>query len=195
MRAHVTALIDPWDLPVVAKAARESAAVTHAHELAQDGAAMIATATALAITGHRPRSTLDHLIDSDITSVFREKLRAVTRLLQQEERPQAPEVVADLGNGVAATESVPLALYAINRFAERPFDELLRFLRACRGDVDTTSAMAGAIYGATNGVDRLPRRLLARLEQRERIETTAQALLELYRRRPATGRQTPSPSA
>ena len=45
-----------------------------------------------------------------------------------------------------------------------------------RPDADTIGAMAGAIWGAANGVEKLPSELLAKLEQRDRLLSLATLL-------------------
>jgi poly(ADP-ribose) glycohydrolase ARH3 len=57
------------------------------------------------------------------------------------------------------------------------FEELLRFVIECGGDVDTIAAMAGGIWGAANGAAKLPTGLLNVLEDRDRIK---QAGVRLY---------------
>jgi hypothetical protein len=68
------------------------------------------------------------------------------------------------------------AVYVAGRFLDRPFLELHEFVAACGGDVDTIGAMAGAIWGAANGVALLPADKLEQLEQRERLLAVALAL-------------------
>ncbi len=43
---------------------------------------------------------------------------------------------------------------------------MMDFVIACRGDVDTIGAMAGALWGITNGPNQLPP---IRLEDRKRL--------------------------
>jgi dihydrodipicolinate synthase/N-acetylneuraminate lyase len=68
------------------------------------------------------------------------------------------------------------AIYLAVRFLDRRFLELQEFITACGGDVDTIGAMAAAIWGAANGVTRLPAVELERLEQRERLMNIASSL-------------------
>lgn len=68
------------------------------------------------------------------------------------------------------------AVYLAAWFLRRPFAELMEFVRAVRGDVDTIGAMAGAVWGAANGAMALPAAALARLEQREALVELAGAL-------------------
>jgi len=47
---------------------------------------------------------------------------------------------------------------------------MLAFAAAAGGDVDTVSAMAGALWGAANGAAKLPAAAIARLEAAERLD-------------------------
>lgn len=90
--------------------------------------------------------------------------------------PAAAEVRQHLGNGISAPASCVTALYCALRFVDAPFAELLAFVASIGGDVDTIGAMAGAIWGAANGVDALPESLLSRLEQKDRLASVAARL-------------------
>jgi len=178
MRAPIVGLffaVRPDELVV---AARESARVTHAHPDGIEGAVLIAAATAAAATGD-DRST----IASAVTGLaeqdeFLRRLERADRWLRDDATP-APLVVArELGNGTIAIESCVTAVYLADRFLRSPFVDLLAFTAACGGDVDTIGAMAGAIWGAANGVAGLPSDLLAKLESRARLSRIATDLNE-----------------
>ena len=51
-----------------------------------------------------------------------------------------------------------------------------KFAAGIGGDVDTIGAMAGAVWGAANGMASLPADRLAKLEQRARLEHVASTL-------------------
>jgi ADP-ribosylglycohydrolase len=85
-------------------------------------------------------------------------------------------VRSSLGNGIAAVDSCVTAAYIALRFLDDSFQNMCRFIANCRGDVDSIGAMAGGIWGAANGVTRLPQGTLDILEQRDRIVTVANAL-------------------
>jgi len=78
---------------------------------------------------------------------------------------------------------LPSAIYIALRFLDASFDELLAFTAACKGDVDTIGAMAGAIWGARNGAEALPANLISRLEQANRIRDVANKLYEATMRK------------
>jgi ADP-ribosylglycohydrolase len=58
------------------------------------------------------------------------------------------------------------------------FEAMMEFIIMCRGDVDTIGAMAGALWGIVNGVERLPQ---VRLEARDVLVDVA---TRMFRRHP-----------
>lgn len=56
------------------------------------------------------------------------------------------------------------------------FETMMEFIIACRGDVDTIGAMAGALWGIVNGAERLPQ---IRLEARDALVEVA---MRMFRR-------------
>ena len=157
----------------VVRAALASAAVTHRHPLAGDGAVLISLATALMYQDKANAEILTlskrHL-DSDR---FIDKLNLAAGWLTTGEHVAAKTVAAKLGNGIRAIDSCVTALYAALAFREESFEKLLQFVKEIGGDVDTIGAMAGGIWGAGRGVQALPETLLSQLEQREYLEETA----------------------
>jgi len=184
MRAPVVGLFYADRFDELADAARLSASVTHAHPLGLEGAVLVAAATALALKGGSPSDTLQGASAMCGQPEFRTKLETA-RMWLHSKVPLTPKDVSDkLGNGIAAAESCVTAVYIALRFRDSPFLEMLHFVAACMGDVDTIGAMSGAIWGAANGSAGLPQDKLAKLEQRERIEAAAGALHETKLERP-----------
>jgi ADP-ribosylglycohydrolase len=67
-------------------------------------------------------------------------------------------------------------LYVALRFMAQPFMDMLRFIADGGGDVDTIGAMAGALWGAANGIGKLPAAHIEKIEQRARLMHAATAL-------------------
>lgn len=158
------------------EAARLAARVTHAHPLGEEGAVLVAVATAHAGLGEAPAAVLEAARRGCALAPFRLRLQVAQRWLDEGAAPTAPEVRSVLGNGIAATDSCVTAIYCALRHFGAPFLDLLAFVAAVGGDVDTIGAMAGALWGAAHGAQRLPAAPLARLEQRQRLVTTAAEL-------------------
>jgi poly(ADP-ribose) glycohydrolase ARH3 len=159
--------------------AAASAALTHAHPLAQDGAAVQATAVALAVdldpATPFPRDAFcTRLLSLARTPEFRGKLTQIQDLLAR--RLSAPQAAPLLGQSVKIHESLPFALYA---FLAHPgsFEDCLLAAVLCGGDRDTLGAMAGAVSGAYLGAGVLNPPWREKLENRELIESLASALL------------------
>ncbi len=176
MRAPPVGLFYAGRPEELAEAARESARVTHAHPLGMEGAVLLATATGEAASARPPGEILEAAAAACTHEEFVQRLGVARSWLAGARTPEPAEVRRHLGNGVAAPRSCVTALFLALRFLQRPFGELQGFVAACGGDVDTIGAMAGAIWGAANGAAALPRALLLRLEQRERISDTARRL-------------------
>lgn len=176
MRAPVVGLFYSNRPDDLVAAARLSASVTHVHPLGMEGAALVASATAAALLRHTPAEVLEGAASVCTLEPFLARLETAIDWFNSGAEPGPTEVAGQLGHGVAASESCVTAVYVAVRFLNRTFLELHQFVAACGGDVDTIGAMAGAIWGAANGVAQLPVEALERLEQRERLTIVASAL-------------------
>lgn len=171
MRAAPAGVVADPDPGRAARLARQQAVVTHAHVLAQDGAALVAMAVVVArasdaaagIAGCR-----EHLETPEFRS-------ALDRAIELADTEDPGQIGRTLGNGVAAIGSVPTALAC---FLGSPDDPRGVFVRAVTagGDTDTIAAMAGAMAGARVGAAGLPGALLARVEEHDRIVDLADGL-------------------
>lgn len=162
MRAPVVALFHSQDSTGerVVELARAQASITHAHTLAQDGAALVAASLFHALrlnAGQCNKSefwrNVVSLANLQDAKAWEARCEWVSNGLNLSEDSQpSPRVVAGkLGNGIAALDSCVTAIYIAIRFMEDDFFEMLNFIRQCKGDVDTMGAIAGSIYGAING--------------------------------------------
>ena len=104
------------------------------------------------------------------------RLATAQRWLTAGSDVDSADVARQLGNGIAAVDSCVTALYLALRFRDAGFIEMQQRVAKMGGDADTIGAMAGAIWGAANGVEKLPSELLAKLEQRDRLLSLATLL-------------------
>lgn len=165
------------DPAVVADLARRCAAVTHAHPVGQDAAALVAVAAARAL-----RTPAGQRLDAEqfvgdcarwlTTPEVREAVSAVRVSLQTAD---PVHVARSTGNGIRADDAVAAALSAFLHHPRQPL-AAIRFAVGMGGDTDTIAAMAGSLAGAAAGCRALPARLLERLESREEIEHVADDL-------------------
>jgi poly(ADP-ribose) glycohydrolase ARH3 len=166
------------DAPDLYEKARLSAAVTHAHPIGIDGAAVQARAVAqaLALDPAQPFAAdefLQVLLDTARTPEMQGKLARVQQLIRQTVPPQ--QAATALGQGVAVQRSLPFAIFC---FARHPhsFQDCLFCAILNGGDRDTLGAMACAISGAYLGLEAIPEAWREKLENRAAIEELAVTL-------------------
>ena len=153
--------------------------ITHAHELAKEGAALLAFAVALACrygcnrytvsaeeeeeAGETKREMLRSLHAFARHRIYKEKLARIEALLHAKDEEEARmRAVSELGNGEAAFNSVPTAIFSFLR--SHDFRESIVFAISLGGDTDTIAAMTGAVSGAFYGERSIPREWLESLE-------------------------------
>lgn len=164
MRAPVLALFFVRDRDGLIAAARSSARVTHAHPLGIEGAVLIALAAHTMLEGRPANQVLDIVQTECSAPQMAERLKTVRSWIKSQQMPSPREVATTLGNGITALTSCPTALFAALGHMNSSFEAMMEFIIACRGDVDTIGAMAGALWGIGNGAERLPQ---IRLEARD----------------------------
>lgn len=158
-----------------------AAAVTHAHLIAIDGAAILALAVAEAVkldpAQEFPRDDLlRKLREFARTEEMRKKMREVEELVVS----GAPclEAAQRLCLSVATHESVPFAIFS---FFTNPksYDKSVYGAIATGGDRDTMGAMAGGIAGAYVGLEGIPTLWRNKLENRTYMEELAKKMYGL----------------
>jgi len=131
--------------------------VTHRHPLGIEGAQIIACAIAAALAA-----------DEFDKPMFLRRIRQacthapfVERWERLSELP--PQRIAELGNGIEATESVMTAVACFLAWPDSYVDAVGNAI-LLGGDTDTIAAMTGAISGAYLGIEAIPSTTLAKLE-------------------------------
>ncbi|HEU4568590.1 MAG TPA: ADP-ribosylglycohydrolase family protein [Marmoricola sp.] len=170
----------PKPLADRAELARRQAAVTHAHALAQDGAAL--QCAVVAAVAASPGAVLDvEQVVAEVaahasTDEFRRALDVVREAVTA--GWPAERIATRLGTDVSALGSVPTAV-ALALRAPDDLETALVSAVEVGGDTDTIAAMVGAIVGARVGERGVPAHLVARLEDADRITAAADALATL----------------
>ena len=168
-----------WDQPAeLREAAYQSSLITHSHVLGKEGAALQATAVALAVAEDparpfEPLSFASRLLDSITEDTYRKKIGIFSTLLARPD--DRKRVVRELGHGIEAFNSVPTAIFAFLA-NHQDFASAVIYAISLGGDTDTIASMAGAIAGAYLGVDALPTDWLGRLENQDYIFSLAERL-------------------
>uniref|UniRef100_A0A8C8RA67 ADP-ribosylhydrolase ARH3 n=1 Tax=Pelusios castaneus TaxID=367368 RepID=A0A8C8RA67_9SAUR len=195
------------DVQDVKKFAKLSAELTHANSLGYNGAILQALAVHLALQGEvKCENFLEQLIghmedvEADDKSLadaramgfeelpFSRRLKKIKEFLELSTVPKS-DVVFELGNGLAALQSVPTAIYSFLRSMKSDpdipdhYNNLQRVIIYCislGGDTDTIATMAGAIAGAYYGEEQVPPCWEQSCEAFQETEKLADSLHELY---------------
>jgi len=162
------------DTDALREAAYKSSMITHSHELGKEGAALQAFAVALAVRGQK-EGMLSELEAFVQNNVYKEKIRLIGLLLEKAP-PTKKEVIAKLGNGMAAFNSVPTAIHSFLHAGS--FEEGVVSAVSLGGDTDTIGAMSGAISGAYYGDSAIPREWVKQLEAGEKGKSYIRMLAE-----------------
>ena len=143
------------DCDAMLLAVKKATEVTHGHPVAFEGAALVALHVDGALK-NKPREAVFSDFSSRFPdSLFLARIDTLANWLASGRSVNPAEAAKMLGNGVCALDSCPLAVYIAHAFRQAAFTALMEYAAACRGDVDTIAAMAGAIWGAYAGAERL----------------------------------------
>lgn len=138
-------ILDPWSLDGQL-AIRDVCRITHKNDEAIAGAFAVAGAIV-----HPDFDFLDMLMEQLPDSNTRDRLITMAGL-----DDPLQDLAAQFGAGGYVAESVPLALIAANRAAEKNFEVALLELIACGGDTDTMGSIFGQVVGSKMGYSQLP---------------------------------------
>ena len=178
MRVAPAAIFAAGDPPKAAALAGDTARITHAHPRGIAGAVAQAVATAVVMQTDAGDTRLaenvlatarDHARDEEFTT----RLEAAGRLLDPR---RAHAAITTLGNGIAAHESVPAAIWA---FLCHPnsFADAVSLAISLGGDADTIASMTGALAGAHLGEDAIPEPWREGVEDAAHLYSLADRLL------------------
>ena len=191
MRAPIVGLIFANRLTDLIDATCMMGFVTHAHQLGIEGAVLLALVTALAARRQETHEIFAEIAPYCTSELFTSRLKLARTWLESSHDASPKTVSRQLGNGIAAHQSCVTAIYLALRFQNQPFMTLQRFTAMVGGDVDTIGAMAGAIWGASNGLSRLPRESLELLEQQTYLIDLATTLYTFEREKKNSGAKRP----
>uniref|UniRef100_A0A8C9PSD5 ADP-ribosylhydrolase ARH3 n=1 Tax=Spermophilus dauricus TaxID=99837 RepID=A0A8C9PSD5_SPEDA len=187
----------------VQKFARLSAQLTHASSLGYNGAVLQALAVHLALQGessseHFLEQLLGHMeeLEGDAQAVLDARDMHMAGIGEPLGWLQSQTCLLSFqtlgkGNGIAAFESVPTAIYCFLRCMEpdpeipSAFNNLQRTLIysiSLGGDTDTIATMAGAIAGAYYGMDQVPESWQQSCEGYEETDVLAQSLHRVFQK-------------
>lgn len=169
--------------------AAESAEVTHPNQKAIDGAIAVVLCLIGALDGLAPKANIETILPAIRSPEFRAKLGQVYDWIASDSGPSAKEAKKVIGAGTAAVESVPVALYIGLKGARGPLSSILDSSTGGGGDTDTIGAMAGAIWGAHNGLNAIPKEYVERTEGIDEMNELTRKLRDTH---PKDARQSPT---
>lgn len=176
MRAPVLALAYLGKPTEMEHAIDAASSITHPHPSAIMGARLICFAVAAGLNDVGDADLLGHLAAVAAGGDYERPLVQVRACMAQADIPEPGYLRQALGTGTAAVESCPASIFLGLRFRDRPIAELIAYINRCRGDTDTIAAMAGAIWGAYNGVERIPEPMRHAVEGQASILSAATGL-------------------
>ncbi|GAW91014.1 ADP-ribosylglycohydrolase family protein [Calderihabitans maritimus] len=167
------------------KDAVTSSVITHTDSRACAGAAAVAFAVSYCLTAAESGFSQEYFIREtaefveDLNYKMAERIKMILPLLSLEEE----EGLARLGTGGFVLETVPAAFYCFLKHIHSFRDALVAAVNA-GGDTDSIGAICGAIAGAYHGAGKIPLVWKDRVQDRDKILETADALYNLV---PAAG--------
>lgn len=177
MRVAPVGLYFHTDLERAAEVGRQSAAITHAHQLGQEGAAAQSVAIAYLVSQQQPlvpENLTSHVAQHLRDERFRDAIMTAARVASQND---ARLVATTIGNGITAIEAVPAALASFVANIDS-FEATVGFAIKLGGDTDTIASMAAALSGAYLGDSAIPRQWAERAEGARSMGRLAGILLD-----------------
>jgi poly(ADP-ribose) glycohydrolase ARH3 len=177
MRVAPVALYAYGNLRQVAELARQTARITHAHELGVEGAVLQACAVALLLASD-PGQPLSR---TEFLTALRENIHSapyeatLNRLEGIFPDPDPETVVREIGNDITALAAVPAALCCFLRHPDS-FSDAVLFAIALGGDTDTIASMTGALCGACLGESAIPDTWILSVEGRGPLRRLGRSL-------------------
>ncbi len=185
MRVAPVGLAYANDLRALISLAMESSRTTHSHSNAYQACVLQSLAVAIATktSAFSPDMFLSPLRAG--LAHFADLLQDTTRfacaldIVEQGLRAGLPciEMASMLGTGVAAYESVPMALYCFLRHPES-YERVIHEAIFIGGDTDTIASMAGAISGAFLGRQAIPAQWLGAIREQPYSPSAIEALAD-----------------
>ncbi|KAM9355404.1 ADP-ribosylhydrolase ARH3 [Pholidichthys leucotaenia] len=207
MRAAPFALAFPNQADVK-RFARLGAMLTHSCSLGYNGAVLQSLAVHLSLQGalEMPQQFISRLITEMEDVESEEAALNDARILKEAEKPfcerlhrvrdlmdrskiSIEEVISELGNGIAALQSVPTAIFCVLHCLQPReclpenyggLERTIAYSLALGGDTDTIACMAGAIAGAHYGIEAVPQSWMRCCEGADDADKNAERLHMLY---------------
>lgn len=177
MRVAPIGLVYHFNLNLVERYAEISSMITHKGSAAIGGAVAVAIAISCKILDFSDEEMLEEVVKrvEKHDQLLSEKISYAYEIRNKE----LDFAVEKLGNSISALDAVPMGFYCV--FSSADFEDAVLKSANCGGDTDSISAITGAIKGA-EGIEKIPKRFLDRLEDFEYLKELADRLYELHER-------------
>jgi ADP-ribosyl-[dinitrogen reductase] hydrolase len=151
---------------------RDVCRITHKNEEAYAGALAVVAAIRIAASGvwDWANSMIGVVAEMLPDSNVRDRLRELRSLPANE---SLVDVSRQFGSSGYVVESVPFALYGVQRLASDGFVSMLEQIISAGGDTDTNASIAGQVAGAWLGIHGIPTALVERTPDSAFILATA----------------------
>jgi len=160
------------------KYARLSSSMTHNNGIAKDSAACVAAMISNLIKGNIVQ--FDYLKEIAETIDFKNKIDDVERCLINSFNIE--KGIAEIGNTSIAHQVVGMALFIflsnLSDFEPAVVAGANAVAKGKKGDTDSIACLVGAMSGAYNGVESIPKKWLDRIENGKKLAIIAQKLFE-----------------
>jgi ADP-ribosylglycohydrolase len=168
------------NLDKVVEVAGAASKCTHGHPTGIASGIATAALVYFAKRGVAPEDMLDKVCQA--TEKYDSELELIKKIIQVNDvlRLEPEKAIPQLGEGWVGDEAVAISLYS---FLRSPKDYKKTMITAANitGDSDSTACIAGAISGAYNGVQVIPKQWIQKVENSEMLGKVAEQLYEKSR--------------
>lgn len=172
MRIAPIGLFYNKNLELLKDYAIDASRITHKNLTAIDSAVLVSSIIAMLANGKKPIEAIESANNNEVEYNLRKNVGYA--IGNKDLEPN--EVASSIGVSENAKETVPMAIYC---FLHSPDDYEKTVINAANlvpGDTDSIACIAGAISGAYNGIKKIPKRFLEKIESRNELENMARDL-------------------
>lgn len=176
MRSAPIGLVFYDNLDKLIEVASESSRCTHAHPTAISASIGTAYLTSLALQGIPNQQWINNVLELNcFNEEFKDKIEQINSVLEYKDHFKA---LSELGKGHKGDEAVALALYCV---LKNPADYMKTVLMGANtaGDSDSIACIAGAISGALNGIENIPKNWIETVENSNFLREIAERLYKI----------------
>lgn len=150
----------------------DASRITHKNLIAIDSAVMVSLIIASLINKKDPISSAAFANKNGIEYNLKKNVEHVI----ENSKTNPDEVAKFIGASENAIETVPMAIHCFLHSPEDYEKTVINAANLVPGDTDSIACIAGAISGAYNGIEGIPKKFLERVESKDELEKIARNL-------------------